>query len=331
MELAKNYHDRWNIFCNSFPHILRSYLPDHCSCLRGMEGELSAMPNILMYGMHGFPLDILWKHSLMMRFGAKSVSAVQCTWGKEIQYMETPYYIHIDLENPFIPKDIDLLQEFLKTIITTRSMLCDRHIIVLENIDSLARDASMNSFRVLLERFSKNVWFVCTTYRISRIEAPIRSRFYCIRVPLPKEEAISRIIMHLDGKTENIPVQTRNLMLALTMPQHTDPEMQWMACTPFPPVCDYILNTKTPTIEGIRAIIHRAFQCGITISGLAMSIIETCSRRGDSDTMIHAITSEFARCEHMSSQSKGMRSLLYMEYMLHLVMLVLPTKKKDPD
>ncbi len=294
-----------------------------------MEGELSAMPNILIYGMYGFPLDLLWKQSLLKRFNVERFSPVSCTWGKELQYTETPYYIHIDLENPSVPKDVQLLQEFLKTIITTHSIVRDRHVIILENIDILAcKNTNMNAFRVLLERFSKNVWFICTTYHISRIEQPIRSRFHSIRIPLPNEGTISDIVMYLDRTTQRQTFQIRNLILAIAMPNYEDNNLRWIASTPFPPVCDYILYTKTPTIEGVRAIIYKAFQCGVRISGLAISIIDACIYRGDTETNIHMITSEFARYEHMSSQSKGTRTLLYMEHMLHFVMLVLPEKRK---
>jgi hypothetical protein len=329
MEIAPNYKERWQRFNDYFMEILETYLPFHHRSLIGLEGDLAAMPNILMYGVYGFPLDMLWKQALMRRFQIHKFSSTSCSWGKEIEYMENPYYIHIDLENPAVTKDVEVLQEFLKIIITTRNIVCDRHIIILENIDSLiTKNSSMNAFRVLLERFSKNVWFICTTYHNSKLEPPIRSRFFSIRIPLPTEEDVSKIIMYLDGGKERIELQTRNLLLAITMPNYENEQFRWMACTTFPPVCDYILNTTNPTIEGIRTIIHRAFQCGVTIAQLAYSIIETCIRRGDSEENIHKIVSEFAKYEHMSSQSKGTRTLLYMEYMLHFVMFMLPIKRK---
>lgn len=370
MELALNYEEKWNKFNSCFTEILEKYLPTHKRLLRGMNGNLEIMPNILMYGVYGFPLDMLWKEALLRRFNIEKFLPISCIWGKDIQYMETPYYIHIDLENPCMPRDIEVLQDFLKSVITSKNIISERHIIILENIDSFVnKNTNMNAFRVLLERFSKNVWFICTTYRIGKMESPLKSRFYCIRVPLSTEAEIHSILNYIDGNdnknkeedennkkekikkikkrkkkekdededgmiqedkkdTESIQIMTRNIFLAFTMPKYTDEKMYWLSSLSFPPLYDYITNNELPSIESIRTIIYRAFQCGISISELTKDIIEICIQRGDKENDIHHITAEFSKYEHMASQSKGTRILLYMEYMLHYIMIILPSKKE---
>ena len=381
MELATDYQERWDRFNSHFTEILEKYLPIQNKLLHGMNGNLEIMPNILMYGVFGFPLDLLWKEALLRRFGINKFMPVSCVWGKDIQYMETPYYIHIDLENPSMPRDIEVLQGFLKSVITSKNIISERHIIILENIDCFVnKNTNMNAFRVLLERFSKNVWFICTTYRIGKMESPLKSRFYCIRVPLSTEAEIHSILNYIDGDdkknkgeeennkkkkikkrkkkgvkeggedgeggeggedreenrvipedkrdTGSIQIMTRNIFLAFTMPKYTDEKMYWLSSLSFPPLYDFIMNRELPSIESIRTIIYRAFQCGITISELTKDIIEICMYRGDKENDIHHITAEFSKYEHMASQSKGTRILLYMEYMLHYIMIILPSKKE---
>ena len=382
MELASNYQERWEHFNKHFTEILQKYLPIHNRLLHSMSGNLEIMPNLLIYGVYGFPLDMLWKEALLKRFNISKFSPITCIWGKDIQYLETPYYIHIDLDNPSIPRDIDVLQDFLKSVITIKNVISERHIIILENIDSFVnKNTNMNAFRVLLERFSKNVWFICTTYRIGKMESPLKSRFYCIRVPLSTETEVRSILNYIDQidnknevQNENInteiqpkkskikkrkkkekmdvemaeiteipenneaelitlptipsPNMTRNILLAFALPTYADENMYWLSSLSFPPIYEYIMNHELPSIESIRSVVYRAFQCGISISELAKDIIEICIRRRDNEDDIHQITAEFSKYEHMASQSKGTRILLYMEYMLHYIMIILPGKKE---
>lgn len=344
MELSIHHQKRWDFLQEDFGHIIDTYMAYHTVALHAMMGDLSSIPNILIYGVYGLPLELMWKEGLKRRLGIEKLAdAVKCTWNKDVHYMETPYYIHVDLENPYNTTNIDVLQEFLKTIITTKSILCERHTIVLENIDSILQNAtSRNAFRVLLERFSRNVWFICTTYHASKLEQPLISRFCSIRCPLPTEEQVQSIVEYIDSrcgycgsgiqiKENPLPLKTRNLVRALSTPSCTNNDLAWLSSIMFPPVGDYIVNTKEPSIDGIRAVIYKAYQCGISPSILASDIIDSCIKRGDSNTTVSMIVKELSSCEHMLAQSKGMRTLLYMEYMLHYVMVIVTqNKKKDP-
>lgn len=336
MELVPNYRQRWDALRSRFGEVIHACLPRHSGLLLGMEGDLATMPNILLYGSYGFPHDLLWKEAIRRRFDVARLLPSPCTWGKDLQYTETPYYIQVDMNHPTIPKDIETLQDFLKAVITTRSITAERHIIILENIDALVhKTASMNTFRVLLERFSKNVWFICTTYHVGMLEPPLRSRFQGLRVPLPTEEENRAILQLLDGTPAQpaaapaaAPAPSRNLIHALVTPAYPDEYMRWLSCRVFPPIADFVLNTPSPTIEAVRAITYKAFQCGVSLAELAMDIIEACTRRGDSDEALFRITKELAHYEHMATQSKGMRTLLYMEYMVHYATVISPNKKK---
>lgn len=330
MELSPHYQNRWNKFRKNFGYILKTYLPIYEQQLGMMQGDLSIIPNVMLYGVYGFPLDLLWKEGLRRRFGVEEFVEKECMWSKDIPYLETPYYIHIDMENPDIPNDLELLQDLIKTIISTTCIHSNRHIIILENIDHfINKNINRHVFRVLLERFSKNAWFICTTYHLSKLESPLRSRFYCIRFPLPSEMEVNQIIAYLDDvQTLKHVYKTRNIVKAMTIPKNKDEHYYWMTSLTYPPLSDYILNQKNITIDNIRAIVYKAFQAGVTLSDFAKDIIEVCLKRGDSQETLEVIVHEFATYETMASQSKGTRILLYMEYMLHYVMTLVPRKKE---
>lgn len=330
MELSPHYQKRWDRFQGDFGHILGEYLPVHNEQLNMMRGDLSIIPNVLLYSVYGFPLDLVWREGLKRRFGVADFIEKECLWAKSIPYLETPYYIRIDMANPDIPNDLEMLQELLKTIIGSACIHSERHVIILENIDHfINKNINRHVFRVLLERFSKNAWFVSTTYHLSKLESPLRSRFYCIRFPLPSEEEVNAIMAYLDGaKPGTHRYQTRNLIKAIATPRNRDDRYYWVASLMYPPLSDYMLQNRTATIESIRAVVYKAFQAGVSLAEFAKDIIEVCLQRGDPPDWIHTVVQEFATYETMASQSKGTRILLYMEYMLHYVMTLVPRKKE---
>lgn len=334
MELASNYLERWNKFQSEFSNIIQTYLPIHDASLRLMDGDLACIQNILFHSVYGFPLDLLWKEALIRRFqiDASCIVSKECIWGKDIPYYETPYYFHIDISNPAISNDLDILQEFLKSIISTRCILHERHIVILENIDTIVyKQVNKNSFRVLLERFSKNVWFICTTYHIEKLEAPLRSRFQSIRIPMPTEQEVNDIMKFLDEDEDGVGeviYHTRNIIRALVTPANQSESIMWISSLTFPPLNDFIINTKIVTIENVRAIVYKAFQCGIRVSEFAKDILQICIRRRDPDEILSQLLKEFTKYEHSAAQSKGTRTLLYMEYMLYYVMTMDIPKQK---
>jgi DNA polymerase III delta prime subunit len=178
----------------------------------------------------------------------------------------------------------------------------------------------------LLERFSKNVWFICTTYHISKLESPLQSRFFSIRIPSPSEIQIHHIINYLDN-TCTAPVENRyterNLIKAITMPVTINEKNQWIYSLTYPPLNDFILTTSEFSIENIRSIVYKAFQADVSLCEFAYDIIKICSQRGDN---VHDMIKEFANYEHKASQSKGTRIIIYMEYMLYYAMT--NTRKK---
>lgn len=145
--------------------------------------NISDAPNILLYGAYGFPHQKIIEEFIADKFNVKLPIAKRKPAHTGIPYIETDYYIEIDFFHPDFSSDIHHLTEFLLTICQHRCLHMARHIIVLRNIDFFHRNNSQY-IRVLFERFYKNVFFICTTCRINKIEAPIQSRMQMYRVPL---------------------------------------------------------------------------------------------------------------------------------------------------
>lgn len=133
-------------------------------------------PNILLYGHRSFPVQIIYYYAFTRGTPFKRIS---CLYGKDIAYCTSPYFIEIDFENPSLPRDLEGIPAFLKSIITQNAISGQRHVIILRNVDAIEQKPFCN----ILEDFSKNVWFLCTTHRLNNVSDPIRSRMVHIRVP----------------------------------------------------------------------------------------------------------------------------------------------------
>ena len=109
MDLSPNYKKRWEKFKNEFTYVLKTFLPFYETQLCMMSGTRSLLPNILLHGVHGFPLDLLWKEGLKRHFEIDNFIEKECLWEKNMPYLETSYYMCIDMANPYMPNDPDIL------------------------------------------------------------------------------------------------------------------------------------------------------------------------------------------------------------------------------
>lgn len=163
-----------------------------------LADERNIATNILLYGASGFPVNILWE-SLFDK--ALQKQKRQHVWNTQVTYLETPYFFEVDVAYPHNPRDVDVLAAFIKELVQTPSVLTTRHVIVMHNIDTICSIHSGKqsyAFRVLLERFSHNAVFICTTCNRAHIEQPILSRFVGFRVPLATTSELQNIFEHLD-------------------------------------------------------------------------------------------------------------------------------------
>ena len=66
----------------------------------------------------------------------------------------------------------------------------------------------------MLEKFYNNVYFICTTHKISKIESPIKSRFSLIRLRLFTNEEIT-LIFNKYLNSEQVICNNRNIIFCI--------------------------------------------------------------------------------------------------------------------
>lgn len=310
----------WPRFVADFAGLLSRHLPYHYRCFRYLsDATLAAegMPNILLYGHPGFPKALMWRAALAARFGeAKERDLV---FDKTIHYRETPYYISLDMSHP-LTKDLHELPAFLKFIVSHQPIHPGRHIIVLENIDQVTE---RQPFRVLLERFSQNALFLCTTHRISALEGPLQSRFQHLRVPLPVKAEVASLLGELGGEPEQvsaaIAAQSRGDRVSLVAAFALLHDPVAMSVSAGPSSVETILTElaadsgSRPSLEAIRKAAFRSFQTNVP---LAMFAERLMSSGCVPEERLPGFVEEAASLEHKLARTNRGRAPLYFELLL---------------
>ena len=172
--------------------------------------------NLLLYSYLGYPIDLFIDELIKMKFNIQNLNKKELIWNKNVPYYENQYFFEIDLNNPNIPNDYSFLTEMILFIIKNKPVISNKHLIILKNIDKLGDYAF--AFRIILEKFYNNVYFICTTHKISKIESPIKSRFSLIRLRLFTENEINKIfIKYLESSL--IISNNRNIIFCIFISQ----------------------------------------------------------------------------------------------------------------
>ena len=117
--------------------------------------------NFLIYSIYGFPIELLIDEIIKKKYNLNYINKIEYQWDKCINYYENPYFIEINLINPNITKNKESLTKFILNILKNKPITCDKHLIIIKNIDIFKEHFSV--LKILLETFSKNAYFICTT------------------------------------------------------------------------------------------------------------------------------------------------------------------------
>jgi hypothetical protein len=172
--------------------------------------------NLLLYSYLGYPIDLFIDELIKLKFNIHNLNKKELIWNKNVPYFENQYFFEIDLNNPNIPNDYSFLTEMILFIIKNKPVASNKHLIILKNIDKLGEYAF--AFRIILEKFYNNVYFICTTHKISKIESPITSRFSLIRLRLFTNNEISIIFNKYLNSTKVIE-NNRNIIFCIFLSQ----------------------------------------------------------------------------------------------------------------
>lgn len=296
----------WNKFIEKFPEFVATnnvYNSIANFIHVNIDSVHADSPNILLYSAIGFPLNLLWNHVATLKYG--NIKNRECTSESNVVFLENQHFIDIDFAHPFNARNIDQVHELILQIVTTVCIISSRHLIVCRNID---RIDDIYSFRVLLERFSKNALFVCTTHSFSSIEGPLKSRFLCVRVPLLSKNDVQHIMQTLDPTLKDTVFDTRNVFRAIAA---ADAPSDVATLGTFN--CQYIrdcFSTKNTIIQ-MRELASKIYTMNIPLRLIVEDVLHFVPDKRKANFVLQA-----ANIEHMMKQTNEGRKPLYYEYLL---------------
>ena len=231
--------------------------------------------NLLLYSYIGFPIDLFIDELLKNKFNNNNKK--ELIWNKNIVYYENQHFFEIDLNNPNMPTDYSFLTEMLLFIIKNKPVNHNKHLIILKNIDKL--ESYSFCFRIILEKFYNNVYFICSTNKISKIEMPIKSRFYLIRLRLFQLNEIENIFLNYI-KTPLV-TNNRNIIFQIFLSQVNINEPLLITenfCKfNYPPLYDFLQSKYN--IHDIRQLSYKLSQFNLSICDIAMDLIKIYKKK----------------------------------------------------
>jgi hypothetical protein len=240
--------------------------------------------NKLLYTPIGFPIDLYLNLLLIKHFNITApFNKTEHIWEKSIIYVENQYYIDIDLMNPENIKNVEKITTFLLHIICSKNVKMKKHLIVIKHIELLS--SLYCDFRIILEKYSHNVVFISTTHFISRIDAPIKSRFSQFRIPLFTFDEIQNIFVNYLNISMNdyvLETKTRNIIKAIFIseierhPASSEILTKGFVELNFPPFVDFIktYNKNKNNLEEIRNLSYKCCQFNISIQQIIHDFIK---------------------------------------------------------
>jgi hypothetical protein len=269
----------WDKLEEVFPHIINNNKKYKLI----LENILLSSNNKLLYTPIGFPIDI-YLNTLLKRIFNIIVpfSKTEHIWEKSIIYSENQHYIDIDIMHPENMKNIEKITSFLIHIISSKNVKMKKHYIVIKHIDLLSE--LFCDFRIILEKYSHNVVFICITHYITKLETPIKSRFSTFRIPLFTFDEIQDIFSNYLNISMNdylLEIKTRNIIKALFIseierhPSSIDILTKEFVEFNFPPFVDFIknYNKNKNNLYDIRCISYKCCQFNVSILQIIQDFI----------------------------------------------------------
>lgn len=306
--MSGEFQKKWGLFVKNFGIYHDHYMKSHHPILHFItQIHYKSTPNILMICRKGFPLDLLLKEGMRRVFQLQNIPSAEHheLYENEIPYKHCQYYFEMDFEHPDMPKNCSKIVDLIKYVSSSKPIIGDRHIWILKNIEKIRRDYGLESFRVLLERFSTNALFLCTSSQPSAMDISLRSRFTYLRVPLLPISEIRLILTALECDPEKIKkIQTNNLFKALCWVCLNEP----YSTLHYPP----LQEVKSWTVETIRKIAHEYCIHGLTLANACMDILTILPPKKSKPDIIQWL----AKVEHQFVQGSRIREMWYIEMAL---------------
>jgi hypothetical protein len=277
------------------------------------SGGGNVLSNVLFYGSNGFDHDMFLETLLEVSFGKTYRRLIQIKKG--VEYIETQFYYEFD----FLKISSEQVQEIIVGIIKHKGVNNKKHYIVLKNIDFIE---DMFNFRIILERFFNNAMFICSTYSISKIETPIKSRFFCIRLPLFQNKEIdwiySTYFEPMGFNRESKLLENRNILKNIFMSDVRKQKPKLLTdeflTLNYPPISE--LCTKTQLFF-LRNIACDIMKYEVEIVDIVKDLLKTGAIK---DKKLVPFLKEAAKIEHQAVLQKETKP--YIMFIEHLLLLI---------
>ncbi len=306
----------WQVFVKNFKKIIND-ISDYNKILKF---AVNYNNNLLFYSQSGFPFDLFIDEVIKEKFNIPVIYRNENWWNKTIVYNENQYFLEIDLNNPLMPKKFNCLKDMLLFIIKTRNVNNEKHLIIIKNIDKL--DEYFFAFRIILERYYNNCYFICTTNHISRIENPIKSRFSLFRFRLFTNNEINQIFNHyLDIPLNKhlISQDMRDIIFAIFVAQTEINDKNLITddfCNlKYPPLKKF-LESKYD-LNDIRQLAYKYSQYDLTIKDLTLDLLKLNKKKGKEITII----TNAIKFEELLLQSNKGREPIFIEALLNQLLI----------
>jgi len=269
--------------------------------------------NCLFYSYNGFPFDLFIDNIIKKKFNINQIYRKENIWNKTIIYNENQYFFEIDLNNPNMPKKLNSLTDMLLFIIKSKAITSNKHLIIIKNIDKL--EEYFFAFRIILERYYHNCYFICTTNMINKIELPIKSRFSLFRIRLFTTEEIKNIFnKYLNIKLNDnlIKNNCRNIFFSIFIAQTEIYEPNLITedfCNfNYPPIKKFINSNYS--LNDIRQLSYKYSQYNLTLKDLALDLLKINIKK------YQLILNTSVELEYLFSYSNKGREPIYIETLL---------------
>ena len=304
----------WNKFNDNFREIIAN-IDDYNKIL---NFSINYSYNLLFYSCIGFPFDLFIDEIIKTKFGISQIYRKEVIWNKSIIYNENQYFFEIDLDNPNMNKKFKDLTEMLLFIIKSRNINNKKHLIIIKNIDKL--NEYFFSFRIILERYYNNCYFICTTNQISKIENPIKSRFSLIRFRLFTNNEIQSIFTNFLKVPLNpwlIKNNCRNIFFSIFIGQVELNEPHLISedfCNlNYPPLKDFLKSKYN--LNDIRQLSYKYSQYNLNIKDLVMDLLYINKHKKN------LIIENAVLLELLLIQSNRGREPIYLETLLNQLLI----------
>jgi hypothetical protein len=276
--------------------------------------------NLLLFSYKGFPLDLFIDELLKTKFNIKNLHKNELIWNKSILYYENQYFLEIDLNNPNISNDYSFITDMILFIIKNRPLISNKHLIIIKNIDRLEEYAY--AFRIIIEKYYNNVYFICTTNKISKIESPIKSRFSLIRMRLFTINEIQKIFnkyLECNYKTND----NRNIIFNIFLAQVNINEPHLITkdfCEYNYPLIKNFISSKYD-LNDIRQLSYKLSQYNLSIQDIILDLIKVYKEMNYNDEKIKEIIDIGADIDYILTISNKGREPIFIENLLCQILI----------